>query len=473
MDDWAELAPINDDEPPAEKKPRRQRKRRGMEVTEDGVAQAFTAQHAGKLRFDHTSRAWYEWAGDHWRRDDTARAFDWCRLIARDHALAAEDKDRSTARRASFARGVETFARADRAHAVTSDTWDADPWLLGSPGVTIDLQTGEAREPDPAEGITRRAAVAPDEYESCPGWIQFLEDATGADGDLMRFLQQWAGINLTGDTREHAMCFIHGDGGNGKTVFVNTLAGILADYAQTADMGTFVASYHDRHPADLAALRGARMVTASETEAGRRWNETRIKALTGGDPISARFMRRDFFTFRPEFKLTITGNNRPALSSVDEAVRRRFCIVPFTRKPPPQKVDPELEAKLRAEWPGILRWAINGCLDWREHGLIRPRAILDATADYLSSQDVVGQWLEAECRLDSHPLTWDTAGELFDAWSAFAQRAGERPGRRRAFGEQLSKRGLRPDRETVQGKTQRIWRGVQLLRDGAAGNEGG
>ena len=462
MDDFAGLVPIEDDPPPPEKKPQRQRKPRGMEVTEDGVAQAFTAAHAGRLRFDHEAQSWFEWTGDRWAEDKTARAFDWCRLIARKHALAAEDKDRRVARRASFARGVEAFARADPAHAVTSDTWDAAPFLLGAPGATIDLQTGEAREPDPAEGITRRVAVAPDDFESCPGWERFLEDATGADGDLVRFLRQWAGYCLTGSTREHSLVFIYGDGGNGKSVFANTIAGILGDYAQTADMGAFVASYHDRHPTDLAALRGARMVTASETEAGRRWAETRIKQLTGGDPITARFMRQDFFTYRPQFKLTILGNHRPSLSSVDDAMRRRFLIVPFTRKPP--SVDADLEAKLRQEWPGILRWAIEGCRDWLANGLIRPRAVMDATADYFSTQDLVGQWLEAECRIDSHPHTWETAAELFDSWSNFAQRAGEKPGLRKNFGEQLSKRGLRPDREYVLGKQQRIWRRVQLIR---------
>ena len=152
--------------------------------------------------------------------------------------------------------------------------------------------------------------------------------------ELQRFLQQMAGYCLTGDISEHALFFVYGTGGNGKGVFLNTVAGILGDYAATAAMDTFTASQGDRHPTDLAMLRGARLVTAAETEEGRAWAESRIKQLTGGDPITARFMRQDFFTFQPAFKLVIVGNHKPVLRNVDEAARRRFNIIPFTRKPP-------------------------------------------------------------------------------------------------------------------------------------------
>ena len=235
--------------------------------------------------------------------------------------------------KAATAAAVERFAQADRAFAVTSAIWDRDPMLLGTPGGVVDLRTGELRPAAQGDFITKLTAVAPAETADCPLWLQFLKEATGDDEKLIRFLQQWAGYCLTGDTREHALLFVYGPGGNGKSVWLNTIAGILADYAKNAAMETFTASQNDRHPTDLAMLKGARMVCASETEEGRAWAEVRIKQLTGGDTISARFMRQDFFEFRPQFKLTVIGNHKPLLRNVDDAAKRRFNVVPFTRKP--------------------------------------------------------------------------------------------------------------------------------------------
>ena len=257
----------------------------------------------------------------------------------------------------------------------------------------------------------------------------------------MRFLQQWAGYALTGDVREHALVFLHGHGGEGKSVFVNTLTGIAGTYAMTATMDMFVASRGERHSTDLAMLRGARSVSASETEEGRPWAEARVKSLTGGDTITARFMRRDNFTFRPTFKLTIVGNHKPRLHSVDDAHRRRFNIVPFVRKP--ALPDRELEMKLKAEWPAILRWAIEGSIDWQAHGLVQPRSVAEATGEYFESQDVLMQWLAERCDAEAGN-NWKkvSSGELFSSWTAFAQRTGEPIGTRRTFADALQKRGF-------------------------------
>ena len=153
-------------------------------------------------------------------------------------------------------------------------------------------------------------------------------------------------------------------------------------------------SNHDRHPTDLAGLRGARLVTAVETEEGRRWAESRIKSLTGGEKISARFMRQDFFEFLPQFKLIIAGNHKPGLRSVDEAIRRRFNLIPFTITIPPSERDELLPERLKAELPGILAWMIRGCTDWLERGLSPPQMVTEATAAYLESEDAVAAWIE-------------------------------------------------------------------------------
>jgi putative DNA primase/helicase len=290
--------------------------------------------------------------------------------------------------------------------------------------------------------ITRITSIAPAETSDCPLWKKFLDDTTGGDKALIRFLQQWLGYTLTGITREHALVFIHGSGGNGKSVFLTVVAEIFGDYAVTASMDTFTASSFERHTADLAMLCGARLVTASETESGKPWAESRIKQMTGGDAITARFMRQNFFTYTPQFKLTIVGNHEPALRNVDEATERRFNIVPFTRKPPTP--DKALLQKLRAEHPAILRWMIEGCLDWQSNGLIRPEAVTSATADYFEGQDLIGQWLEEKCDLGpGDDGKRDTVNLLFASWINFAELAGEKPGSKKTFGDVLVKRGVR------------------------------
>ena len=260
------------------------------------------------------------------------------------------------------------------------------------------------------------------------------------------------------------MFFIYGPGGNGKSVFLNTLTTLLGDYAATAAMDTFTASRSERHPTDLAMLRGARLVSVSETEPGRSWAESRIKQLIGGDPISARFMRQNFFTYRPQFKLLIVGNHKPVLRNVDEAARRRFNIIPFVHKP--ETPDQRLEEKLKAEYPAILRWMIEGCLDWREHGLLRADSVRQATAAYFDEQDLFGRWIEACCK--TGPGSWDTTARLFDSWKHYAERNGEYPGSTKAFSANLSKREFLADRRSVHGSTQRIFRGiaVQVGQDG-------
>jgi putative DNA primase/helicase len=236
-------------------------------------------------------------------------------------------------RKTAFTSGVERFAQTDRSFAVTAADWNRDPYLLATPRGTVELRTGKLRPANPDDRINKITAVGPPAAIKCPRWLAFLAEATGNDAELIDFIQRWCGYSLTGDISEHALVFCYGSGGNGKTVLLNTVSAILGDYATVAAMETFVASQFDQHPTDMAMLCGARLVTAAETEEGRAWAETKIKQLTGGDPISARFMRQDFFTYKPTFKLMIIGNHEPALRNVDDAARRRINIVPFVRKP--------------------------------------------------------------------------------------------------------------------------------------------
>jgi putative DNA primase/helicase len=426
-------------------------------ASQDGIALVFAERHCGQVRFCHDTGRWFVWEGSHWRKDDKEAGYQLVRTMCRQLSETDREGSRRSMRKAQFISGVERLARGDQRLSVNSADWDRDLFLLGTPSGTVDLKTGKLRPADPADGITKLAAIAPSDTADCSRWLSFLDETTGGDVELIRLLQQWCGYALTGDTREHALVFVHGHGGNRKSVFLNALTGILKDYATTAAMDTSTASRGEKHTTDLAMLRGARLVTASETEEGRAWAEARIKQMTGGDPITARFMHRDNFTFIPQFKLTIVGNHHPVLKNVDDAARRRFNIVPFTRKP--ARPDRQLEEKLRAEWPGILRWMIDGCLDWQANGLIRPASVTAATEAYFSDQDMMARWLEEACDADPENLhKWETSRELFASWTDFAKASGEEPGTQKSFGSAMQRRGFIPHRTT----TARGFRGIRL-----------
>ena len=243
-------------------------------------------------------------------------------------------------------------------------------------------------------------------------------------------------------TDEQVLFFGYGLGANGKSTLLHAFAGIIGDYHRATSFETFTASQVDRHPTELANLRGARLVTATETEEGRRWAEERIKALTGGDPISARFMRQDFFEYTPSFKLFVTGNNKPGLRSVDEAIRRRIRLIPFTVTIPEADRDHDLEAKLRAEWPGILRWMIDGCLSWQADGLSPPTAVTEATDKYLKAEDAFSLWLDDCCIRDAQ--AWTKGSLLFGSWKNWAEAMNEFAGSQKRFAQKMEDNGFAP-----------------------------
>lgn len=429
------------------------------EVSEDSIASAFASIYAATLRFDHDEGRWYEWDGVRWRPDRTARGFHYARQIGR----RMGDGKRQMCK-AAVASGAERFCRSDPALAVTKEYWDRDLWLLGTPGGVVDLRSGDLMPSDPKYCITKVTQTTP--LTGRPErWLAFLEDATGGDQQVIGFLQEWCGYSLTGDTREQSLLFAHGGGGNGKSVFINTFTKLMGDYAITAAMETFTAAKGERHSTEVAMLAGARLVTASETEEGRAWAEARIKQLTGGDPITARFMRKDNFTYIPQFKLTFIGNHEPALHNVDEAMRRRFRIIPFNRKP--AKPDRRLEDKLVEEWPQILNWMIEGALRWQDQGLSYPDAMRAATEAYFDAQDVLGQWLNDECVQGG----FEAGGDLFQSWKNYALSAGEEPGSQKAFTGAMQKRGYLKGQATDRKRT-RILKGISLKKQSYDADQG-
>jgi putative DNA primase/helicase len=414
--------------------------------SEDALALQFAETHAPTLRYVDEMGKWFLFDGKLWRIDKTQVVFDKARLICREAASACNERNAAALASKKTVWAVLALSATDRRIAATVDQWDADPWLLNTPDGVIDLKTGISRPHRAEDYITKSAGIAPDASCPTPTWLGFLHRITGDNAELIAFMRRMAGYSLTGLTNEHAMFFCYGTGANGKTTFLNALTSCAGDFHRTAPIETFTDSNVDRHPTDLAGLRGARLVTAVETEEGRRWAESKVKALTGGDKISARFMRQDFFEFTPQFKLLIAGNHKPGLRSVDEAIRRRLNLIPFAVTIPPAERDTELPAKLNAELPGIMAWMVAGCLEWQRVGLAPPSVVTDATSAYLEAEDALAAWIEDCCYRDVQ--AWEQSSKLFTNWSAWAVTAGEQVGSQKRFSERLEARGFEPQRKS-------------------------
>lgn len=425
------------------------------EYSEDAIAQQFTAAHRDDLKYVDGRGLWLEYSDGRWGEENTLKAFDLCRLVARaagasalrrtDLAPGVRNKIATQLCSAKCVAAVERLTRADRNHAEQLTNFDRNPLALNTPAGTWDLETGIRRPHAAGDLITRITRVAAD--GACPRFLKFLREVTAEDDELVQFLKRVAGYVLTGITREHALFFFWGAGANGKSTFLNILHWILGNYAVAAPMETFTDSNTERHPTDLAMLHSARLVLAQETDAGRSWALAKVKTMTSGDPISARFMRRDFFEYIPQFKLVLAGNHKPGLRNVDEAIRRRMHLIPFTVTIPPERRDPNLLEKLREEAPGILMWAIEGCLEWQSGGLAAPKAVLEATSSYLENEDVIALW-EEQCTAQS-PGGFLSNTELHASYKSWAEEHGEKFLATNRFTKALEERGWQRQRKAA------------------------
>ena len=409
--------------------------------SEEALALEFAKRHASALRYVAAWNKWLVWDGTCWRVDDKREVFSLARALCREAANAINKKTESKRIASAKTRAaVVSLAGEDRRLAATADQWDADPWLLNTPGGVVDLHTGRMRAHRTDDYMTKVTAVAPDASIPTPLWSAFLVKITGDDKDYQEFLMRVFGYGLTAVTIEHAMFFLHGGGSNGKTTLLNTVANIMGDYHCAAPIETFTESSTDRHPTELAMLRGARVVTATETEENRYWAEAKIKKLTGGDSIRARFMKQDFFEYTPQFKLAIAGNKKPSLRGVDEAIRRRFNMLPFTVTIPEAERDRDLLEKLEGEWPGIMAQLIAGCLDWQVQGLSQPTVVTEATGEYFQDQNLTERWI-ADC-CERVATAEERISELFRSWGCWAEDNGEKTGTSKQLSERLVDAGF-------------------------------
>jgi putative DNA primase/helicase len=387
---------------------------------------------------------------------DTARSiFEEAKEAPSDTAAKELGKWASSSLSESKLRAMITLAQSEPGIPVLPEELDASPDLLNVADGTIDLRTGKLREHRREDLITK---IAPVEYHpdaTAPTWEAFLERALPGK-ELRGFVQRAVGYSATGDTSEQCMFINHGGGANGKSTFQEALSAALGDYAMRTPTEMLLAKRSEGVPNDVARLKGARFVSASETEEGRRLAESRVKDLTGQDTVTARFMKAEWFDFAPTHKLWLSTNHKPEIRGTDAAIWRRIRLVPWTVSIPQAEQDKKLPEKLRNELPGILAWVVRGCLEWRRKGLQAPEEVLQATGDYRSEMDVLAAFLEECCILRSDAMAF--AKNLYVAYKEWCEASGEPIEKQRRFGMRLTERGLR--RQKVGGVYR--WYGVGL-----------
>ena len=414
---------------------------------------------------------WLFWSGTRWEIDDRLEHMTRTRLYLRTRAVelttwatakadqieAADGEKKAswlrrwateqarTLRSKNTVAAVESLARANKHSVARADDFDNDKMLLGTPGGTVDLRTGQMRTSKRSDMITKLTTCAP-----APGtpkrWLAFLHEIFDGDAELIAFMQRAAGYALTGNTNEHKLLFLYGGGRNGKSVFLNALFDIWGDYARRSAAETFLHTVGDKHGTGIAGLHGARLVVGSELPKGKTWDEAVVKDLTGGEKLTGRFMRGDFFDFDPQMTLMIAGNTMPSFRGVDEAIRARVVLVPFTVTIPPEKRDRYLGDKLAAEAPQILQWAIEGALQWQARGLDVPASVAAASRSYFDDEDTIGQFIGDEILQEVGAFT--SSADLHLRFTQWGEKQGLNSWTQRTLVKELKARGFTDSKGT-------------------------
>lgn len=452
-------------------------------LTDLGNALRFTRLHGNDFRFT-TGRGWLAWDGTRWQRDglgavqraaketvvslygEAARLTDRAKRMLEEAAklelsdvqraaiaVDVEDAQRMAEALTKWAKACQGRARLDAIPSVASSelpiaaldaSFDRNNWLLNCANGTLDLRTGELHPHRREDMLTTLAPTPYDQAAQCPTWEKFLHRIMSGNQLLIDFLQRAVGYSLTGDVGEQVLFFLHGSGANGKSTFINAIFDTLGgDYAVQSAPDLLVQKSGERHPTEVADLQGKRLVASIEVEDGRRMAEGLVKQLTGGDLLKARHMREDFFQFKPTHKLFLVANHKPAVRGTDYAIWRRIRMIPFNVQIPDGERDARMPEKLRAEAPGILAWAVRGCLAWQKMGLAAPAEVTAATEAYRLESDSLGAFL-AECTV-ALPAARTKAKHLYDAYAKWAA-AGNLPCiNLMRFGNAMAERGFEKD----------------------------
>ncbi|MFF4834055.1 phage/plasmid primase, P4 family [Streptomyces sp. NPDC001315] len=407
--------------------------------TDDGNALRLVDLHEDEIRYVPQRGRWLHWNGHRWEWDEAGHVREMCRAIAR--ALPngeGEAKHRARSLSTAGMAAMVTMAQTDPRIVAHAAELDAHRMLLNTPAGAVDLTDGSVIAPDPAQMHTRSTSVAPNAEAPTPRWDRFLEQTFGGDEELLRYVQRMAGYSASGSVKWHVLPFLHGPGGNGKGVFLNVLRNLLGDYAATAP-NAFLMAGGQRHETEIARLHGLRLVIASEVNQDAKFDEAKVKELTGGDGLTARFMRQDHFTFEPTHKLWLMGNHQPRVSAGGQSFWRRLRLMPFTRTP--DEVIEDLDLLLISEeGPGILAWVVAGAVDVFRDGLRDPDSVKAATAQYAAEEDALARFLEEACTVGGGAQV-RTVTEVFrSAYEKWCRGEGEEPMPSRQLGRELKDR---------------------------------
>lgn len=442
------------------------------ELNDRGNAQRFCDYVDGDVRYVIEQRTFIVWTGERWQADtddlDSLAIMKesneriWLEVQActdpnRHKALVRHARtSQNTGRLKSSLESV----KSEPDMKMSALQLDCDTMLIGVQNGVVDLRTGKRRDGEREDFVTKLAGTEFAVDAKCDRWLRFLNEITGKDQDLIRYLQQLVGYTLTGDTSEQILLFAFGGGANGKTVFLETIKSLLGDYGKNLRTEVLMGRTRSGGASeDEARLLGARYVAVNETAEGMRFNEALVKDLTGGDTITARRLYENSFEFVPQFKLWMRGNNQPGFSGSDGGMARRIKLIPFLQTIPPEKRDRELRNKLLEELPGILNWAIAGCIDWKQNGLREPTVVTAATLEYISEMDSVGTFLDEQC--EAHPKYFTSPTNLKKAYRSWCEQNDVEPAGWPQVTRALRQRGFKDQRRRIKGQSSRAWVGIR------------
>jgi putative DNA primase/helicase len=441
-----------------------------MQITDSDLANGkrLAARHGGDLRFT-PERGWHVWDGRRWAVDDKGIEVQ---ARAKETALAIFDEIRDAPDRAARMRHAQRsqskaaaeamiwMARSEPGIATRLTAFDADGWLLNVANATLNLRTGELQPHRREDLLSNIVEIAFDPTAECELWDAFVWRVTDRSQELYAYLRRFVGYLLVGDTSDQSLHFLYGLGANGKSVFCEVLMRLLGEYAIAVSPDLIMLKRHGGIPNDVARLRGVRAALMNETTQGARFDEAKLKDLTGGDTLTARFLHQEYFDFRPTHRIVIRGNHKPTIGGTDEGIWRRLRLVPFTVTIPEDERDQHLLAKLEAELPGILNWALQGCREWQAQGLQPPPVIADAVRAYREESDTLGRFIAEHCEV--RPLAQVKSSAVFQRYQEFAQAAGERWVPAKDFPCEMERRGFTWKRT----KTGGLFLGLELAESG-------
>ncbi|EOW9529866.1 phage/plasmid primase, P4 family [Bacillus cytotoxicus] len=413
-------------------------------LTELGNAERIAYEYGHVIKYV-SDIGWFIWDGKRWKLD-TKKEIERITAKVLRSLYKSEDESEMKWARMCERRNIRMNSIKDLMPLVPAEREDFDrhKYLFNVENGIVDLKTGKLQPHDRNLHLTKITNIEFDENAKCPTWLAFLEQIFLGDKELIDYMQRLIGYSLTGDISEQIMMFLVGGGSNGKSTFINTIKDLVGEYGKQAKADTFIKKKDTGANNDIARLVGARFVSAIESEEGEKLSESFVKQITGGEPVLARFLRQEYFEFIPEFKVFFTTNHKPVIGGLDEGIWRRVKLIPFNLNLPAHKRDKRLPEKLSLEMPGILNWAIEGCIKWQQEGLKEPKVVAEATGQYKEDMDILAPFLDEVCYTDEpkNEAIRIEAKELYNVYDNWCFKSGERSLGNRSFYRMLETKGF-------------------------------